>query len=76
MSSLWQINLNINKEYLPMINDLYRMAIIQVVAQLLFFCTNPSKNYFFDEMFMQTFIFIMVGIAVYWLILQKIVVFN
>ena len=76
MSSLWQINLNINKEYIPMINDLYRMAIIQIVAQMLFFFTNPSKNSFLDEMFIQTLLYILVGIAAYWLIIKKIVVFN
>ena len=76
MSSLWQINLNINKEYLPMIEDLYRMAIIQIVAQILYYCSNPSNNYLFDETFIQTFSFILIGIISYWLILKKIVIFS
>ena len=76
MSSLWQINLNINKEYIPMINDLYRMAIIQIVAQMLYYFTNPSKNYFMDEMFIQTLLYILVGIIAYWLIVKKIFIFK
>jgi len=76
MSSLWQINLNIDKEYIPMINDLYRMSIIQIVAQLLFFFSNPAKNNFFDDTFIQTLTFILIGIISYWLVLKKIVIFN
>ena len=76
MSSLWQINLNINKEYIPMINDLYRMAIIQIVAQMLYYFTNPSKNHFMDEMFIQTLLYILVGIIAYWLIVKKIFIFK
>jgi len=29
-------------EYKPMIDDLYRMFIIQIIAQFLFYVTNPN----------------------------------
>ena len=36
MSSLLSFDLNIDKEYLPLINDIIRMSVIQIVAQFLF----------------------------------------
>jgi hypothetical protein len=36
MSSIYNINLNIDKEYIPAINDLIRMFIIQVVVNFMF----------------------------------------
>lgn len=72
MEALFEIDLDIEKEYLPMVNDLIRMSIIQLVAQLLFSITSSEK--FFSTIFLQTFIYLLIGIAVYWLIIRKIVI--
>ena len=76
MSSLWQINLNIDDEYKPMINDVYRMFIIQIVAQILFCFTDPINNSLFEESFIQTLFYILLGICTYWLVIKKILIIN
>lgn len=76
MSSLLSFDLNIDKEYLPLINDIIRMSVIQIVAQFLFVLSNPSQNSMFGETFIQTLFFLLIGIAVYWLIIRKVIVIN
>lgn len=75
-NSLFRFNLNIDKEYIPMINDIIRLSVIQLVAQLLFFMTNPSKNPLFSDIFIQTLFYLLIGIVVYWLIIRKIIIIN
>ena len=75
MSSLYKINLDIDKEYIPMINDLVRMGIIQIVAQTLFYMISPDKISLISGAFLKTLIFICIGIAVYWLLVRKIIIF-
>lgn len=76
MSSLFEFNLNINKEYIPMINDLIRMAVIQIMAQMLFVYASNGQEFFFNELFIQTLFFILLGVLVYWLIIRKIFVIK
>ena len=75
MSSLYKINLDIDKEYIPMINDLVRMGIIQIVAQTLFYMISPDKISLISGAFLKTLIFICIGIAVYRLLVRKIIIF-
>jgi len=76
MSSLLQFNLNINKEYIPVINDLIRMGVIQIVAQLLFVFSSRGQENFFNEVFLQTLFFILIGVLVYWLIIRKLFIIQ
>lgn len=76
MSSLLSFDLNIDKEYIPLINDIIRMSAIQIVAQFLFCLSNPSQNSMFGEAFIQTLFFLLIGIVVYWLIIRKLVIVN
>ena len=75
MNSLYKINLDVDKEYIPMVNDLIRMSIIQIVAQTLFFFISPERVSLISGTFIKTLIFICIGIAVYWLIVRKIIIF-
>jgi hypothetical protein len=75
MESLYKINLDIDKEYIPMINDLVRMSIIQIVAQTLFYMISPDKISLLSGAFIKTLIFICIGIVVYWLLIRKIMIF-
>lgn len=75
MESLYKINLDVDKEYIPMINDIVRMAIIQLVAQTLFYMISPDKISLLSGAFIKTLIFICIGIVVYWLLVRKIIIF-
>lgn len=72
--ALFHYELPIDKEYLPLINDLIRMAVIQLTAQLMY--SSRSNQTFFSANFVQMLAFVLLGISVYWLIIRKIVVFT
>ncbi len=72
--ALFQYELPFEKEYLPLINDIIRMAVIQITAQLMY-STRNSQN-FFSTNFIQMLSFILLGITVYWLIIRKIIIFT
>ena len=74
MNSLYEIKLDIDKEYIPMINDIVRMSIIQIVAQLLFYLGKPTSS-LFNAVFIKTLMFICIGIITYWLLIRKIIIF-
>lgn len=73
MSSLFKIDLNVDKEYIPLINDLIRMGVIHIVTQLLL---NISSNETFDMQFVQTIFYVLLSICIYWLIIRKIVIIE
>ena len=70
---LLQIPLAISAEYFPMINDMTRMGVIQLVIQLMFYFSNPLENPFWSPMFLQTVVFMLVGVLAYWLIFRHVV---
>lgn len=72
MESLFKIDLNIDKEYIPLINDLIRMGVIHIVAQLLFNVSNNEK--FLTTEFIQTVLYVLLGICVYWLVVRKVII--
>lgn len=64
------------KEYLPMIDDIARMVIIQFSIQLLLFATNPEENQFFSADFILLLIYIVLGVCLYWLVFKRLVLFK
>ena len=68
-----QIPLAISAEYFPMLNDLLRMGIIQSVIQIMFYFSNPLENPFWSPMFLQTILFMLIGVLAYWLVFRHIV---
>lgn len=74
--SLFELNVNLPSEYLPFLNDLLRIIVIQLVAQIMFTLYNSTEYPFLSEIFILTILFLVVGVCVYWLIIKKIVVFS
>ena len=71
--TMFQFPLNISGDYFPMINDLFRMGIIQIVTQLMFYFANPIENPFWSPIFLQTLLFLLIGVLAYWLIFRHII---
>jgi len=69
----------LHPEFKPMFYDLLRTITIQVIAQLLFSANNPSVS-FLNNTFLQTSLYLCIGVIVFWLIVYKILlsqnVFN
>tara|TARA_B100001758_G_C18310506_1_gene557568 strand:- start:678 stop:902 length:225 start_codon:yes stop_codon:yes gene_type:complete len=74
MESLFKLDLDIEKEYIPLVNDLIRMSVIHIVTQLLFHISTGES--FFKTEFLQTVLFVLLGICSYWLIIRKIVILE
>lgn len=74
--SIFRLHLNLPVEYIPMINDIARVAIIQIVAQIMFYVANPIENPFWSIPFLQTIFFLLIGVLTYWLVIRKIVTFE
>lgn len=73
MDSLYVVDVPY-KEYLPMIDDMLRVVCIQVAIQLMLFASGESQ--FFTAEFVMLVIYIVLGVALYWLVAKKLVVFK
>ena len=72
-SSIYKFDLDIDKEYIPAINDIIRMFIIQLVVNIMFYVSNPKENALLNETFLETLLYILLGVMTYWLIIRKLV---
>lgn len=65
----------VDKEYLPMIDDIIRMMLLQISVNLMYYMKNPEENSFFRLEFLELLIYIVIGVSVYWLLFKKLVRF-
>ena len=72
---MYEIPIDIEPDNIIILNDVIRMTTIQVVAHLLFSITDSSVN-FLNTLFIKTLIFIIIGVATYWLFIKKIIKFK
>jgi hypothetical protein len=71
-----QITKYIDKEYVPFIEDLIKILLLQFVLQFMYFLKNPTDHPFFSFDFIEMMIYIFLGTSVYWLIIKKLVSFR
>ncbi len=57
-------------EFKPMLYDILRTITIQIIAQLLFSINNPSIS-FLNNTFIQSSIYLCIGVIVFWLIVYR-----
>ena len=57
-------------EVKPLFYDLLRTITVQVVAQLLFSLNNPSVS-FLNSTFVQTSVYLCVGVIAFWMVVYK-----
>ena len=62
-----------NSDFTYLVNDLLRMILLQITIQFMFFTKNPDENPFFTFNFIETLIYIILGLSIYWLIIKRIV---
>jgi hypothetical protein len=75
MESLYIVDVS-QKDYLPLIDDIVRIVIIQISLQLLLFATDPDQYQFFSVDFILLLIYIVLGVCMYWLVFKKLVMFK
>ena len=72
---MFTINLDVSEYDLLVINDLMRMFIIQLVVQVLYFLRH-DKVELFSTVFLESTLFILLGIIIYWLLFNNILIFT
>jgi hypothetical protein len=78
------IYLDIDKEYINLIKDIYKVLVILIIFQLLIYSSMAPKNIInsalsgslLNDDFMTLLIFIVIGISSYYLIFDKLISFN
>ena len=74
--AIFTFKLDLQKEYQPLIYDLIRMAIIHTMINILSHAANPTEIELFGSNYFAILFFILIGVATYWLIVNKIVRFE
>jgi len=72
---LFEFNMDMSEYNIIALNDTIRMLVIQVVVQILFVLRNPEID-FLSNIFIENTLFIILGVMVYWLIFNHIIVFK
>lgn len=70
------LNLNIDEEYKPMVNDLIKYSVMFLVLNILMYISNPKTNKIMSESFTKIMIFSLLGLTTYWLIVKNLIELN
>lgn len=70
-----KFQLDITDYNLLVLNDLMRLFIIQLTSQILFKMNNES-TILFSKIFIESTLFILLGVLVYWLIFNHLIIFT
>jgi hypothetical protein len=81
--AIFDIYLGIDKEYINLINDIYKTLVILIMFQILIYFSNSEKNiinvalsgYLLNDNFMTLVIYIIIGICSYYLVFDKLISF-
>lgn len=76
MPALYTIDVSskLGKEYVPFFDDCTRMFLIQLTIQMMFYMSLQDRAFMTDE-FILLILYILLGVALYWLVFKNIVKF-
>lgn len=67
--------MHLNSEYVPMANDLVKFTVMFIVINILMAILD-SSNRLFSATYLKLMAFALLGIATYWLVVRKLVLFE
>jgi hypothetical protein len=70
------LKIHVDEEYKPLMNDILRFFTILVAINLIMFLSNPTHNLLFGSTYTKLMISVLLGVATYWLVIEKLVVFD
>ena len=70
MDSIYEFFIEIEDENIDMIYDVLRLITLQCITQIMFCLNNPGMS-FFNSVFIQTVIYLSIGVIFYWLVIRK-----
>lgn len=72
--------IDISREWGPgyalFLEDVARMICIQFTIQIMIYFTTPGSVGFFTSEFLMMLTYVIMGVAVYWLVLKRVLVFK
>jgi hypothetical protein len=82
--AIFNIYLDLDKDYINLIKDIYKILVILIIFQVLIFYSGASKNIInsaltgslLNDEFMSLLIFIIIGISSYYLVFDKVISIN
>jgi hypothetical protein len=82
--AIFNINLELEKEYIDLIKDIYKITMILVVFQIILYYSNCQKNILnsaltgtlLNDDFMTLLIYLILSMTSYYLVFDKLVSFN
>ena len=72
---IFEFNLYLSDYNILALNDTIRMLVIQIVVQILFVLRNPEVD-LLSNIFIENTLFIILGVMVYWLLFNHVIVFK
>ena len=69
----FELSKYVDKEYIPFVEDLIRIIILQCVLHIMYFIKDPEENPLFSISFVEIILYLVIGVSVYWLIFKKLV---
>lgn len=59
------------KEYVPFVEDLLRMVILQTVIHFMYAMRDPCITPFFCTAYIELLLYVILGVSAYWLLFKK-----
>jgi hypothetical protein len=75
ISGIWSLDVTglLGSEYVPLVNDLARMLVLQLVLQLMVSASQPEEAPFFSAGFFVTLCYLLLAVCAFWLVFKKVV---
>jgi hypothetical protein len=82
--AIFNIYLDLDKDYINLIKDIYKILVILIIFQVLIFYSGASKNIInsaltgslLNDEFMSLLIFVIIGMSSYYLVFDKVISIN
>ena len=82
--AIFNIYLDLDKDYINLIKDIYKILVILIIFQVLIFYSGASKNIInsaltgslLNDEFMSLLIFVIIGMSSYYLVFDKVISVN
>jgi hypothetical protein len=82
--AIYNIYIDLDKDYINLIKDLYKIIVVLIIFQILVYYSKVQKNFLnsaltgtlLNDEFMTLLIFILLGVSSYYLIFDKILTIN
>lgn len=72
----YNLQYDVDDEYKQLYNDLIKFITILIVLNIIMYISNPSQNVLLGTNYIKLMTSIILGIATYWLVISKIIVFD